>query len=616
MMYQAKRSVVPILLSMILVLTLIATVMPINEVNAETVGDGYDNSDSSEINWLEDFECELSGNNIILSKYKGKATELYIPSQATIDGKVYNVKLNNSCYMFFNYNESLRSVSFSEDIDTSNVTDMSEMFCNCFRLKNIDIKGFNTSNVTSMKRMFDGCKKLLSLDLSNFNTGNVTDMGGMFESCEELTSLDVSSFDTSSVTSMWEMFGHCPKLTSIDVSGFDTSKVTDMSGVFNGCPRLTSLDVSGFNTSNVTRMSLMFYNCVNLSYLDVSNFDTKNVNDMTWMFTYCSNLTNLDVSGFDTSNVTKMYDMFFACNKLEYLDLSNWDMGKVTEVDDYYMLQKCDSLNEINTPRNVIINIGLPATYYREKDIDEKYNELPMNSTNSFKLIKLKDKAVTGIRLDSDYKELKVGESFELVAKVEPEDATNKGVTWSSSNPSVVSVDDKGKVSALLSGEAIITATTVDGGYSASCTVVSGDTPIGDGQEMYRLYNTFSGEHLYSSDDGEISWLVGCGWNNEGVSWIAPKASTTSVYRLYNPNSGEHHYTTDAFERDYLDSVGWNYEGVGWYSADNNAVPVYRLFNPHTNIGVQSHVYTTDAGERDWLMSTGWNYEGIGWFGE
>ena len=193
-------------------------------------------------------------------------------------------------------------------------------------------------------------------------------------------------------------------------------------------------------------MGGMFESCEELTSLDVSSFDTSSVTSMWEMFGHCPKLTSIDVSGFDTSNVTKMYDMFFACNKLEYLDLSNWDMGKVTEADDYYMLLKCDSLNEINTPRNVIINIGLPATYYRENDIDEKYNELPMNSTNSFKLIKLKDKAVTGISLDSDYKELKVGESFELVAKVEPEDATNRGVTWSSSNPSVVSVDDKGKV--------------------------------------------------------------------------------------------------------------------------------------------------------------------------
>ena len=135
-----------------------------------------------------------------------------------------------------------------------------------------------------------------------------------------------------------------------------------------------------------------------------------------------------------------------------------------------------------------------------------------------------------------------------------------------------------------------------------------------EGKNMYRLYNPYSGEHLYSSDDGEIRWLVGCGWNNEGVSWRAP-ATGTSVYRLYNPASGEHHYTTDDSEKEWLLATGWNYEGTGWYSADNKAVPVYRLFNPHTNIAVQSHVYTTNVGERDWLLSLGWNDEGIGWYG-
>lgn len=60
--------------------------------------------------------------------------------------------------------------------------------------------------------------------------------------------------------------------------------------------------------------------------------------------------------------------------------------------------------------------------------------------------------------------------SSTLVATVLPENATNKAVNWESSNPSVATVDD-GVVTSVGSGSATITVTTVDGGYTATCSV-------------------------------------------------------------------------------------------------------------------------------------------------
>lgn len=130
---------------------------------------------------------------------------------------------------------------------------------------------------------------------------------------------------------------------------------------------------------------------------------------------------------------------------------------------------------------------------------------------------------------------------------------------------------------------------------------------------MLRMYNPYSGEHLYTSDQNEKEYLQISGWNYEGLAWIESSKAKTPVYRLYNPLSGEHHYTMDEGEKDYLAGIGWNYEGVGWKSSDDGT-PVYRLFNPN-NPGPAAHHYTTDAYERSVLISTGWNDEGIGWYG-
>ncbi|WP_205104711.1 BspA family leucine-rich repeat surface protein [Marseilla massiliensis] len=125
-----------------------------------------------------------------------------------------------------------------DGFDTSNITDMSDMFAGCSSLKSLDLSGFDTSNVTDMSYMFKGCSSLVSLDLSGFDTSNVTDMSHMFDDCESLKSLDLSGFDTSNVTDMAFMFSRCESLKSLDLSGFDTSNVTDMSCMFSGCNSL------------------------------------------------------------------------------------------------------------------------------------------------------------------------------------------------------------------------------------------------------------------------------------------------------------------------------------------------------------------------------------------
>lgn len=61
--------------------------------------------------------------------------------------------------------------------------------------------------------------------------------------------------------------------------------------------------------------------------------------------------------------------------------------------------------------------------------------------------------------------------SATVTATVYPENATNKGVTWSSANPLVATVDQNGLVTAVAAGTVVITVTTLDGGHSNTCAV-------------------------------------------------------------------------------------------------------------------------------------------------
>ena len=179
----------------------------------------------------------------------------------------------------------------------------------------------------SMIRYFKDFSEMTTIDLSALDTSEVTDMNDMFSDCSSLTSLDLSSFDTSQVTDMSTMFASCSSLTSLDLSKFDTSKVTDMSSMFSYCSSLTSLDLSSFDTSQVTDMNNMFRRCSSLISLDVSNFDTSQVTVMSLMFGECSSLTSLDLSSFDTSKVTSMSCMFVQCPAWSTVDRKKFSAG-------------------------------------------------------------------------------------------------------------------------------------------------------------------------------------------------------------------------------------------------------------------------------------------------
>ena len=119
----------------------------------------------------------------------------------------------------------------------------------------------NTSS--SMTQMFNGCRSLEEVDLSNLNTSNVTNMNQMFANCETLKTITgLTSFNTAKVTNFSYMFSNCTSFKTLNVSSFNTKKGTNFSSMFYGCTELTHIDfgdnfslvgITGGNT-NVSNM--------------------------------------------------------------------------------------------------------------------------------------------------------------------------------------------------------------------------------------------------------------------------------------------------------------------------------------------------------------------------
>ena len=87
---------------------------------------------------------------------------------------------------------------------------------------------------------------------------------------------------------------------------------------------------------------------------------------------------------------------------------------------------------------------------------------------------------VTGVTLDKTSLELIAGDSATLTATVAPEKATNKNVTWTSSDTLVATVDASGRVVAVKAGSAVITVITKDGGFTATAKVTVKDKDSGE----------------------------------------------------------------------------------------------------------------------------------------
>ena len=295
--------------------------------------------------WLSDYSYSVESDRIKLEGYSGNDSEITVPGSAVVNGTQYNtVEISAGLW------QDAESLAFDSGVvfpDNS-----SGLFRNMQDLQSIDLSNIDTSNVTDMCQMFDWCVQLAELDVSGFNTSKVTDMSDMFSGCSSLTSLDVTHFDTSKVTDMQGMFNACTGLTSLDLSSFDTSNVTNMYGMFSYC-EMTSLDLSRFNTSKVTDMGDMFYGCINLSSLNVSSFDTSKVTYMSYMFSGCSSLSSLDISSFDMYAVGYCEDM----------------------------LSDCTNLMTINTPKRLLKGVVLLFTYVDAAGTE--YEELPRNKAAS-----------------------------------------------------------------------------------------------------------------------------------------------------------------------------------------------------------------------------------------
>ena len=325
------------------------------------------------------------------------------------------------------------TVGSAEDVVSPGCTD--HWFCDLTNVRELNIQGLDTSRVTSMVSMFE-----------NFGTSDLV--------------LDLTELDTSNVTTMMYMFSIC-RAKEIDLSNIDTSKVQRMDYMFSSA-YAENVDLTGISTSTVRGMSYMFSGCNSLTELDLSSFDTKALYNADHIFMGCTNLETLWINQFEMKGAISVNSVFSGCSSLKTIygtdwKLSNWvvNQGGSYTAD---VFKGCTSL------------VGGVGTGFDASHTDAEYARIDQGSGNPGYFTRV-PVPVTGVTLDQDTVTIAVGDKLTLTATLEPEDATTRGLSWSSSESSVASVDQSGKVTGLASGTSVISVLTEDGGFTAECAV-------------------------------------------------------------------------------------------------------------------------------------------------
>jgi len=184
---------------------------------------------------------------------------------------------------------------------------------------------------------------------------------------------------------------------------------------------------------------------------------------------------------------------------------------------------------------------------------------------------------------------LPLGESFIVDAVVSPADASNRNIIWGSDNPSVAAVNQHGVVNGVSVGQAVITATTEEGGFSATCTVnvyipVSGIS-ITDGPVLLPLGESTTLTAEISPADATDKTVI---WSSSASSI----ASVDSNGTITGHDVGSALITARTVCGNFTDTCLVNIvipvTGVS-IDGSNHLLPI------NTSMGIQAHITPNDA---------------------
>ena len=245
---------------------------------------------------------------------------------------------------------------------------------------------------------------------------------------------------------------------------------------------------------------------------------------------------------------------------------------------------------------------------------------------------KIASVSVTGVSLSKSVLSLAVGESETLVATVAPERATDRSVTWESSNKNVATVNQNGTVKAVAAGSAVIGVRTNDGGFTARCNLtvaavvneytltVNCATPGATvkvleyvaGQSSMADAVTYTEPMTFRENTTVKVWAYKNGMIASGMQTIVMDSNKTATvacktiptWNLESEMSAEAAGLSSPYEVSDPDSVGWRLESdADWIAVDSDVVIDVNT-NPSSSSRTGHVSLICDAVETNYVVAT------------
>ena len=459
------------------------------------------------------------------SDYNAAILRIYVADRQIIHPQVLNGWF---------YNLSRLEEFYGAGFDLSCCSAANQMFGDCSSLEKVDFRGMYTPGLKGFSSWFNNCYSLKELDFTPLDTSSLQSMWKMLELCTGLTKLDISTFDTSGVKSMSRAFFGCRSLEEVKLGPGFTNWIDD-----------AYLPAGLWTNGEITKTETELYEEYPLHAAEWAGTWTK-VHDDIPVTDVVLNKSELILeegeserlsvtispedatdrtikwSSTNESVATVDQDGIVTAVKEGTAVIEAWSESaqigslcqvivkkKTIRVEGITMLSPDYTICSFETVQLVAEIIPLNAadrsvTWSSSNPDIAAVNDdgLVMGKKPGVALITAKTNdggytctctiTVSGmlpgfveITLNKNKAELATGSSLQLKAQIEPL-WTDQSVTWTSTDPAIVSVDSNGKVTANRYGTAVVSATSVeDTGAMATCLIQTRFYDVNDSSQYY-----------------------------------------------------------------------------------------------------------------------------------
>ena len=142
-------------------------------------------------------------------------------------------------------NNNLIDASSLKNLDTSECTDLSYMFCGCIFIKDFSfVKNWDVSKCKNFEEIFCGCSFSNLNFLSKWDLSSALNLRAMFDCCIYLKNINgITNWNVQNAENFQDMFSFCSSLTDVNaLQNWNMSKAKDLYQMFNECKNLITAD--------------------------------------------------------------------------------------------------------------------------------------------------------------------------------------------------------------------------------------------------------------------------------------------------------------------------------------------------------------------------------------